>query len=221
METVRTDAQIQSRVIDELRWDSRVDATDIGVTVDHGVVTLTGTVDSYVKRLSAREAAHRVAGVLDVADDIVVRYAESGQRNDTDLAAAVRRALEWDALVPDRDIQSTVTDGGVTLTGKVGLYSQRQDAERAIRNLQGVKWVLNKIEVAAPKLEREAVRKAIEDALERHAERTANRIQLDVKDGHLTITGVAHSWGERRAIVGAAAATPGVIAVEDRLRVEA
>jgi len=192
----------------------------IGIQVEDSVVTVSGTVDSWAKKLAAREAAHRVGGVLDVADDLVVRYTGSPQRTDTEIALAVRRALEWDALVPEADIQSTVSDGGVTLTGRVERLSQRVDAERAIRNLQGVRWVVNQIQVAAPQIRPAPCARPIEDARECHAERLASRIQLDVEDGHVVVSGIAHSWGERRAIIGAATATPGVVTVEDHLRVE-
>jgi len=216
----KTDTQIHRDVLEELRWDSRVDETEVGVEVDAGVVTLTGTVTSWAKRLAAQEAARRVIGVLDVANDIKVKVPGGFARNDTEIAQAVRRALEWDVYVPEDKIASTVTDGRVTLEGTVERWSQRDDAERAIRNLTGVKAVTNKITVKSAQPVAEDVRKSIEQALERRAEREARRIQVDVRDGVATLTGAVHSWAERKSVLAAARFTPGVRTVEDHLRTE-
>ncbi len=216
----KTDAQIHHDVLEELKWDSRVDETEVGVQVEGGVVTLTGTVTSFAKRWAAEEAAHRVIGVLDVANDITVKVAGEIAPTDTDIAHAVRRALEWDVFVPNEKITSTVRDGWVTLEGTVERWSQREDAGRAVRNLTGVKGVQNKIAVTPAKPVTGDVRNAIEEALERRAEREARRIQVDVRDGTVTLTGAVHSWAERKSVLAAARFTPGVRAVEDHLRTE-
>ena len=215
----KTDAQIHHDVLEELKWDSRVDEKEVGVQVANGVVTLTGTVTSWAKRVAAQEAAHRVIGVLDVANDITVKAIGRPPRTDTEIAQAVRRALEWDVFVPEDDITSTVTDGWVTLEGAVDRWSQRYDAERAVRNLAGVKFVVNKITVKPTKVT-EHVQQAIEQALERRAEREARGIRVDVRDGTVSLTGTIHSWAERKSVLAAARFTPGVRAVEDHLRTE-
>lgn len=216
----KTDSEIQKAVLRELKWDTRVEETDVGVEVDSGIVTLTGTVSSWAKRIAAQEAAHRVAGVLDVANDLKVKVLGEAGRTDTDIARAVRHALEWDVFVPETRIRSTVSDGWVTLEGQVDYWSQRQDAERAVRNLAGVRGVSNSIEITPPKVLPLEVRRAIEQALERQAEREAHRITLDVQSGRVSLTGIVHSWAEREAVVGAARGTRGVRDVEDHLRIE-
>jgi osmotically-inducible protein OsmY len=216
---MKSDAQIQQDVLRELRWDPRVEETDVGVEVDRGVVTLTGTVGSSARRLAAQEAAHRVGGVLDVANDVHVQLPLSAERTDTDVAQAVRRALEWDALVPHERLRATVADGWVTLEGEVEHWYQRDDAERAVRRLAGVRGVTDRITVHPPAVDSEEVRDAIEGALERRAEREAKRIQVAVHEGTVTLTGTVPSWPARQAVVGAARFTPGVKEVEDRLRV--
>lgn len=216
----KTDAQIHHDVIEELKWDSRVDETEVGVQVAAGVVTLTGTVTSWAKRVAAQEAARRVIGVLDVANDLKVKAAGGLSRTDTEIAQAVRQALEWDVFVPNEKITSTVTDGWVTLEGPVERSTQREAAERAVRNLAGVKMVVNKITVTQPKAVTGDVRKAIEQALERRAEREARQIEVDVRDGTVTLTGPVHSWAERKSVLAAARFTPGVRVVEDHLRTE-
>jgi osmotically-inducible protein OsmY len=219
MTLVNPDAQtrIHHDVIEELAWDPHVDETEIGVEVDDGVVTLSGTVTSWAQRAAAQDAARRVLGVLDVTNNIRVKPPGRLHRNDTEIAQAVRRALEWDVFVEHERILSTVTDGCLTLEGTVHRLSQRDDAERAVRNLSGVTSVVNKIVVAAPTSTSESVARAIERALERRAERHARRIGVDVHDGIATLTGSVYSWSERRSVLGAARSTPGVRAVEDRL----
>jgi osmotically-inducible protein OsmY len=215
----QTDPQIQQAVLRELKWDTRVEETDVGVEVDAGVVTLTGTVASWAKKMAAQEAAHRVTGVLDVANDIIVKVPGSVGRTDTDIAQAVRHALEWDVFVPEKRIRSTVSDGWVTLEGDVDFWSQRDDAEKAVRNLAGVSAVSNMIEIKPPKVISVEVQKSIEDALDRQAEREARRINLDVKEGRVSLSGTVHSWAEKEAVIGAARGTPGVRRVEDHLRI--
>jgi osmotically-inducible protein OsmY len=146
----KTDPEIQQDVLRELKWDTRVEETDVGVEVDAGVVTLSGTVSSWGKRHAAAEAAHRVRGVLDVANDIVVKMPGMPGRTDTEVAHAVRNALMWDVFVPDTHIRSTVSDGVVTMDGEVETWTQAEDAERAVRNLAGVRSVMNLISIKPP-----------------------------------------------------------------------
>jgi osmotically-inducible protein OsmY len=216
----KTDTQIHHDVLEELKWDSRIDETEVGVEVDKGVVTLTGTVASWAKRMAAEEAARRVIGVLDIANDIKIKVPGGLTRTDTEIAQAVRHALQWDVFVPDEQITSTVADGWVTLDGIVESWSERADAERAIRNMAGVKGVVNKITVTPTKFVTADVRKAIEQALERRAEREAKRIRVEVRNGVATLTGSVHSWAERKSVVAAARFTPGVRDVKDELRTE-
>lgn len=217
---MKKDAELKQDVIKELQWDTRVNETEIGVGVTAGVVTLTGTVSSWGKKLTAGEAAHRVDGVLDVANDIAVKPVGSYVRTDTDIARAVRSALEWDVFIPDDRIRSTVSQGWVTLEGDVDYYSHRADAEHAVRNLAGVRGVTNKIEVTSTRVDPTDIRHSLEEALTRHAARDAKRIAIDISEGRVSLSGAVHSTSERQAVLGAAKATPGVRAVVDHLRVE-
>jgi osmotically-inducible protein OsmY len=213
-----TDAQLHRRVLEELKWDTRVDETDVGVEVDDGVVTLSGHVDSYAKRVAAEQAAHRVLGVRDVANDLQVHIPGSGLRTDTDIARAIRRALEDDVFVPAEAIETTVSNGWVTLTGDVPHYREREEAERAIFRIRGVRGITNMLTVHAHEVPPYVIREAIEEALERRAEREAERIKVQVENGVVTLSGEVHTWPERRAVVGAAGHAPGVRAVVDHLR---
>jgi osmotically-inducible protein OsmY len=215
----KTDSEIQQDVLRELKWDTRVEETEVGVEVAQGVVTLTGTVSSWAKKMAAQEAAHRVAGVLDVANDIEVKAPGSLGRTDTEIAQAVRRALEWDVFVPEQRIQSTVSSGVVTLEGNVDFWSQREDAGKAVRNLIGVRGVNNRIQIESTKVSQE-ISDTIEEALRRHAAREAKHIKVETYGTKVTLSGWVHSWGEKDAVVGAAKGTQGVTEIQDQIRVE-
>lgn len=216
---MRTDLEIQRDVQHELLWDSRVEAAGIGVSVENGIVMLSGSVKSYAEKVAAKDAAHYVAGVLDVANEIEVIPASGKLRSDTDIAAAIRHTLEWDVLVPEERIQSTVSKGWVTLEGNVNTWQQRTDAERAIRHLYGVRGVTNLIAVEPETVDSSTIHAAIEEALERRAKREAKRIHIEVNGGIATLTGTVATPEERRAIAGAASQTPGVMSVIDLLEI--
>jgi osmotically-inducible protein OsmY len=218
---VRSDAAIQQDVQRELKWDTRVDETDVGVEVNQGVVTLTGTVSSWGKRTAAVEAAHRVRGVLDIADDIVVRPPGSPGRSDTEIAAAVRHALAWDVFVPAARIRCTVSGGVVTLDGGVGTWTEHDDAERAVKNLAGVREVRNRVAVEAPRGDAASVRRAVQDALRRHAaQEAAAHVTVELTDGTVRLLGVVRTWAEKQAMLAAARMASGARPVEDEVRVD-
>ena len=187
--TIKSDAEINRKVIEELKWDPRVNETEVGIQVRGAVVTLVGTVGNYAKKLAAEEAVHRVVGVLDVADELRVLVPGVGRRSDTEIATAVRTELECEAFVPDKKLRSTVQDGWVTLEGGVDLWSQRQDAERVVQRLEDVRGVTNRIAVQAPKVDAAALRLSLEHAPERQAEREGSRIGVSVADGVVTRPG--------------------------------
>lgn len=216
----RSDKELEQDVARELRWDSATISSPLDVSVNNAVVTLTGAVSSYAKKIAAQEAAHRVPGILDVANDIEVKPVDMFARTDTQIASAVRNALEWDALVPNELITSTVSDGWVTLEGAVDYWRERADAERAILRLNGVVGVINKITIQDRPVDAKELREQIEYALERRADREAERLRVDIHDGAVDLHGRVHSWQEKRAIMGSISHAPGVTRVVDHLRID-
>jgi osmotically-inducible protein OsmY len=207
--TTRTDAEVQADVIAELKWEPRVQAPEIGVSVKDGVVTLTGWVDSYTKRWAAEEAAHRVRGVKAVANEVEVRLAATGERTDAEIAAAAVRALEWDAVLVPEKIEVTVSKGWVTLKGTVDWEYKKREAERVVRNLIDVK----------PSLKPADIKKEVEQALVRSAHTDAQRITVEVEGNKVILRGTVRSWAEREEAARAAWKAPGVTMVDNRITV--
>lgn len=212
-----TDAEIQQNVLDELAWNPRVQPNEIGVIVKDGVVSLTGTVDRYTKKWEAEDVALRVRGVRAVANEIEVKLRSSDERTDEDIARAAKQALESSFEVPD-SVRLSVENGFITLRGEVEWQHQKKAAERKVRNLIGVKGVVNLIQVK-PKLKPEDLKQKIEKAILRTAEVDAKNIQVDVQDGRVVLKGKVHSWFEKEEAKREAWLAPGVREVVDNLQI--
>jgi len=213
-----TDRQLQEHVLNALDWEPSIDAADIGVSVDKGVVTLRGDVKTYAERAAAERVALGVYGAKAVANDINVRLSSGAKRSDSDVAQAVLSALRWSSQVPDEKIAVSVSDGWVKLSGSVDWDYQRSSAQRAVRDLTGVVGVSNLITVE-PHVSATDVQKKIEAALKRSAEVDARRINVAASDGKVVLSGNVHSWFERNEARRAAWAAPGVKDVEDRIAI--
>ncbi len=214
--SIDIDENIQRNVLEELTWDTRVRPNEIGVAVKDGIVTLTGWVDSYLKKTAAEEDAHRVLGVKAVANDIEVRLPDSAERTDTDLARAALNALKWDAGIPTDNIEITVSHGWVTLKGEVTYYFQKRDAERALERLSGVRGVSNLLTVK-PQPTPHDLKSQIQKALVRNAQTDASRITVEVQDSTVILGGTVSSYAEKKAAEESTCSAPGVTEVDNRI----
>jgi osmotically-inducible protein OsmY len=213
---VKTDAELQQDVMNELKWEPTIKAAGIGVGVKDGVVTLSGYVDSYVKKWAAERAAARVSGVRAVAEGIQVRLPSSLKRSDEDLAAAVANVLEWNILVPHDHVKVQVQDGLVTLSGEVDWWYQKNAAEEAVRCLMGVVLFNNEIRVKPP-VKPLDVRDEIESAFRRNALLDSRRVTVETRGSSVILSGRVRNWAERAEAQWTAWAAPGVSDVENNI----
>ena len=213
-----TDRELQENVQNALDWEPSVDAADIGVTVDNGIVTLRGDIKTYSEKAAAERVALRVYGVKAVANDLTVRLGQGLQRTDSDVAQAAVNVLKWNSRLPADPIAVAVSNGWVTLKGTVDWNYQREAAAKSVRDLTGVVGVTNNISVR-PHISVADVQAKIQTALKRSAEVDARRINVAATGGKVILSGNVRSWAEREEARHAAWAAPGVREVEDRMAI--
>jgi osmotically-inducible protein OsmY len=215
---MKTDSELRREVERELEWEPSVDERRIGVGVVDGIVTLSGEVTSYGEKWRAERAVERVAGVRGIANELEVKL--STERSDADIAHAAVDAMKWNVMVPSDKITVKVSKGWVTLEGEARWDYQRRAAERAVRDLPGVRGVSNFVRVK-PRVDPEHVKEKIEETFKRTAALDANRITVQAEGAEVTLRGTVRSWVERHEAEKAAWAAPGVTAVHNYITVSA
>lgn len=212
------DSTLRQDILDELDFEPSIDANDIGVAVEDGIVTLSGHVPSYSQKLIVERVVSRVKGVKGIAEEIEVRYRPGEGTADDEIARRAVNLLKWSTMVPENKVQVKVEGGWITLTGKLDWNYQKIGAADAVRDIHGVLGITNLIELQ-PRVSSIDVKKHIEDALKRNAEIETKSIRVNVAGNKVTLEGKVKAWSERKTAEQAAWATPGVTAVVDRLTI--
>lgn len=212
-----SDSDVKKNVEHELEWDAGLDASALAVAVNHGVVTLTGTVRRYSDKVQAERAVKRVKGVYGLANEIDVQLG-SDARPDADIAREAVAALQMQLPASVETIKTIVENGHIRLEGQVHWNYQRQRADAAVRHLRGVKSVRNLIAIA-PVVAAKEVRGAIQAAFHRNAQIEANGITIQASGGEVTLNGTVKTWAERDEAERAAWMAPGVASVRNNIGV--
>lgn len=214
----KTDAQIKSDVLSELKYEPYVKVTDVGVSVENGTVTLNGHVTSYGRRMEAVRAAKRVAGVMAIADDIKIQLMGSEHHTDTDIATAAAQQIRWSNIIPRDSIQVTAHEGWITLNGEVEWQYQKNSARNVVEDLSGVNGVTNSISIK-PKLTATGIEALIQSAFKRNALLDAYKIRVETSGNKVTLRGKVRTFTELEEAERVAWSAPGVFQVDNQLTV--
>lgn len=215
---MKTNEVIQKKVQEAIAWEPLLEAASIGVIVKDGIVTLTGTVDNYAKKLEAENAAKKVAGVKAVVEKIEIDYKHE-TRTDEDIAADAIDALKWNVAVPDDKLKIIVSQGWVYLQGVVEWNYQKNSAKKAVEAIPGVKGVINSIQIKSANFD-QIEKRAIERAIHRNSSLQDKDIEVNVSGNVVTLTGTVNAYFQKEEAERIAWNSPGVWTVNNQLAVQ-
>jgi len=216
---MKTDFEIQQDVMAELLWEPALNGTQIGVSVNQGIVMLSGVVDTYYKKVLAEKATKKVSGVKAVAEEITVSVRGGKTHTDVDIAKAVVNALEWNSSIDDSKIKVQVENGEVTLDGEVEWNFQKISAQKAVENLAGVRHIINNLHVKNRVVVND-VKQKIALAFLRHATLDSDKIKVEVVGDKVILSGTVRSFAEKRDAERTSWSSPGVMHVENNLEID-
>ena len=215
----KTDTEIKTDVLSELKYDPSLKVTEIGVLVTDGIVTLNGYATSFDEKLAAVHAVKRVAGVVAIADDIELHIPDANHRTDGEIAAAAAHKIAWATTIPTGNVQITVRNGWIILEGEVEWWYQKNAAETVMRSISGVRGVSSSISIK-PTDKIAAVGMGIEAAIDRNAMLDASKIRVEIVGSKVILHGTVRTLAQREEAERIAWAAQGVFSVEDHLAVK-
>lgn len=215
---MKTNEELQKKVIEAFNWEPLLSSAEIGVLVIDGIVTLTGSVNSYVKKEEAEKAAKNVLGVKAVVEKIEVVLNDRIHKSDVEIAQEIINTFKWHWDIPNERVLVKVENGWVYLSGSLEWNYQKEAAKKAVRVLIGVKGIVNNIMIISLSKDR-INKKDIEDAIERNRIIGNTAITVEVLDNAVTLKGNVESWFEKNEASRIAWKAPGVLEVKNNLQV--
>ncbi len=218
----KTEESLKKRVVDQLYWDDRVNASDIKVEVHGSTVKLSGNVPSYRAREDAVLDAWTIDGVSGVENEIEVEFPTTYKvPTDDTIKTKIDNRLLWNTYIDSTDVDTKVNAGFVELEGSVDAYWKKIRAEQLASDVDGVIDIQNEIAVVPTEsIVDKAIAEDITSALDRNLNVDVDDVNVRVKNGEVTLTGTVPSWSAYRSTINAAEFTAGVIEIEDNLKIE-
>ncbi len=216
---MKSNQELQTDVQNAIKWEPLLHAAEIGVTAKDGVVSLTGIVDSYPKKMEAENAAKKVIGVKALVERIEVKFPSSWSKTNEEIAKEVMVALQSSWSVPDDKVTVKVEDGWVTLSGELPWNYQKEAAKSAVNFLSGVKGVINNIKIKSD-VHDEIEKEQVEDAIGRSFSVDDGDIEVSVSGTTVTLSGTVDSWYQKEEAGRIAWNTPGIWHVKNELAVD-
>jgi osmotically-inducible protein OsmY len=217
---MKSDLQIQSDVMDQLKFDPLLNSAQIGVAVKDGLVTLSGYVDTYYKKIKAEDAVKKIIAVRGLVEGLQVGMSPVYKKSDGDIALATLSVLKQHTSIPDENIKIKVEDGIITLEGQVDWYYQRKLAEEAIQGLAGIRGIVNNLIIKSV-VTSENIKKRIIDAFQRNALVDASKLSVEIIGTKAILRGNARSYAEKQDAELAAYNAPGIFEIDNRITIEA
>jgi len=219
---MKTNEELQKDVMAEIKWDPQLRdvKTQIGVATKDGVVTLSGLVDSYAKKIAVERAAQRVHGVKVIACDIEIKVGALGSMTDTQIAEAVKDALRWNSAVDEDQIEVKVDNGWVYLDGTAEWQYQKLSIQNSVERLFGVKGVTNNIVIKNTVIDVKEIKEKIATAFHRSATIDSSSIKLETSGSRVILRGTVRSWTEKEEAERIAWSSPGVLVVDNQIEIE-
>ncbi|WP_405572623.1 BON domain-containing protein [Winogradskyella sp. Asnod2-B02-A] len=214
---MKTDLEIKNNVLEELEWQPILKDAQLGVEVVDGITTLTGTVSNLAEKIAAENAVKSVKGVKAIVEKLNVKNDKNV--TDKDVAKRIIDDLEWNASVEQEDINVKVEDGYVYLSGKVKWAYQKNEAEKSLEYIEGIKSITNDISVTEKTISNNVTHQ-INKAFKRSANIDAHNVSVIVEGNTATLQGTVKSIKEKDDALRAAYLADGITDVKNELKVE-
>ncbi|MBC7412778.1 MAG: BON domain-containing protein [Bacteroidia bacterium] len=217
---MKTNEVLQKDVQNAIKWEPLLNAAEIGVIVKDGIVTLTGSVDSYAKKIEAETVTKHVAGVKAIVEKIELKFADDcAKKDDNEIAIDVLNAIKWNWEIPKDKIKVKVENGWITLDGELAWNFQKEAAKNLIKNLTSVIGVTNNITIKAESYDQiEKIK--VENALRLNWSTEMQNIEVTVSGTNVTLSGTVNSMYQKTEAGRIVWKTPGVWSVDNDLEVE-